>query len=83
LAKSLSIPEGENPKHDVDALEPYLNQLINLFDNQASWWVFLVALVATIALRVVLFKLFKLALNVIIFALIYLLVIVALSYLVI
>jgi hypothetical protein len=65
----------------TDALHEILYQIQQLFSGRPVWLVILVALVVTVILKVMLSKLFKLALNVIFFVLIYVLVLLGLGYL--
>lgn len=64
-----------------ETLEYVQLQIQQLFSGRPVWLILLLALILTIVLRFALAKLFKLALNVVLFVLIYVIVLLGLSYL--
>lgn len=63
-----------------ETLDQVLMQIQQLFTGRPVWLIILLALVLTFVFRFVLTKLFKLALNVVFFILIFVLVLLGLSY---
>lgn len=64
-----------------EAFDQIVFQIQQLFSGRPVWLIVLLALVLTVVLRFVLTRLFKLALNVVFFILIFVIVLLGLSYL--
>jgi len=64
-----------------EALDQIVFQIQQLFSGRPVWLIILLALVLTVVLRFVLTRLFKLALNILFFILIFVIVLLGLSYL--